>query len=230
MLITLLKKALNYRPEVFHYRLALSVIVISLFLHVESGLIKSEAIAQEPSRHEIQAAMIIKFTDFIEWPPESFNEASDYFTIAILGKNEYEGLFEPFKNRKFYGKELKIIYFKDVDKIYTDIENIGKVQILIVSSSEKKRIKPLLSKLSGRPVLTIGDFPGFAENGGIINFFKKANNRIGFEINMESKESSGIKISSHLLRLGKIVHTTGNASGHQGDGMEKVSPGIKSIE
>ncbi|MBF0411697.1 MAG: YfiR family protein [Desulfamplus sp.] len=165
----------------------------------------SSLYAQEPSKQEIQAAMIIKFTDFIEWTSHSFDENAEEFVIAIMGENEYEGLFEPFKKRLFYGKKLKIVHFADVENIYADIDNLGKIQILIVNKSEKKRIKQILDKLKGKPVLTIGDFPEFALNGGIINFFRKANNRIGFEINMEAKNLSGIKISSHLLKLGKIV-------------------------
>ncbi|MBF0573591.1 MAG: YfiR family protein, partial [Desulfamplus sp.] len=121
------------------------------------------------------------------------------------------------------------------------------IQILIINASEKKNIKPLLAKLKGKPILTIGDFQGFAHNGGIINFFKKANNRIGFEINMESKELSGIKISSHLLKLGKIVNSSGvkyqqdekseNSDKSQisdqemtiSKGLKKIGEGIKSI-
>lgn len=165
-----------------------------------SQIVVCSANGQEPSVEEIEVAMVIKFTDFIEWPSDSFDKDSDYFTIALLGENSYQRLFEPFTNRLFHGKKLRIITYKD-------IENIGKVQILIVSLSAKENVKPLLDNLRGKPVLTIGDFPGFAAKGGIINFFRKANNRIGFEINMESKELSGIKISSHLLKLGKIVET-----------------------
>ncbi|MBF0211300.1 MAG: YfiR family protein [Desulfamplus sp.] len=161
--------------------------------------------AQEPLKQEIQAAMIIKFTDFIEWPPHSFEEDSNGFTIAILGKNEYQELFKPFEGRLFHGRELKIINYLDIEKIYTDKQDIGKIQILIFSQSENKIAESLIEKIKLRPILTVGDFPGFAQNGGIINFFQKANNRIGFEINMEAKDLANIKISSHLLKLGKIV-------------------------
>ncbi|MBF0375869.1 MAG: YfiR family protein [Desulfamplus sp.] len=202
---------------------------------------------EEPSKQEIQAAMIIKFTDFIEWSSESFDKTSNNFTIAILGRNEYQGLFEPFIDRLFYGKQLKIIHYPAIENIYSPIEILGKIQILIVSSSEKKEIKPLLDKLKGKPILTIGDFQGFAQSGGIINFFKKANNRIGFEINMESKELSGIKISSHLLKLAKIVEPSGvksqkNGTSEDSDkfqnsdqgmtirkGIKKIGEGIKNI-
>lgn len=180
------------------------ILAAALFFHAFFYMFESSAYAQEPSKQEIQAAMIIKFTEFIEWPQSSFDDNSGEFTIAVLGDNDYGKLFEPFTKRKFAGKRLKIIH-------YNDIKNIGKIQILIVSQSERAIIDSIINELRGKPILTIGDFPGFANRGGIINFFRKANNRIGFEINMESKELSGIKISSHLLRLGKVVRDDSNS-------------------
>ncbi|MBF0572403.1 MAG: YfiR family protein [Desulfamplus sp.] len=232
MITTLLRKFKNKMIILF---IALNSLLQILFLQPYS------AEAQEPSKQEIQAAMIIKFTDFIEWDFKSFGNNSNDFTIAILGKNEYQGLFEPFIDRLFYGKQLKIIHYPAIENLYSAIEIVGKIQILIINSSEKKQIKPLLDKLKGKPILTIGDFEGFAQNGGIINFFKKANNRIGFEINMESKELSGIKISSHLLKLGKIVESSNVKSENSdksqksdqemiiGKGIKKIREGIKSI-
>lgn len=238
MITTLLRK---FKNKIIILFIALNSLLQILFLQPYL------AEAQEPSKQEIQAAMIIKFTDFIEWTSDSFDKTSNNFTIAILGTNEYQGLFEPFIERLFYGKQLKIIHYPAIENIYTDIDTIGKIQILIVSSSEKKEIKPLIDKLKGKPILTIGDFQGFAQNGGIINFFKKANNKIGFEINMESKELSGIKISSHLLKLAKIIDSSDlksqkdgkseNSDKSQnsdqetaiGKGIKKIGEGIKNI-
>ncbi len=154
--------------------------------------------AEEISKQEIQTALIIKFTEFIKWPDSSFERDSEWFTIAVLGENDYEGLFESFTDRIVQDKKIRVVY-------YTDDKEIGKVQMLIVSRSARKQSDKLLERLAGLPILTIGDFPGFAEIGGIINFYQKPDNRIGFEINMDAKNLSGIKISSYLLRLAKIV-------------------------
>lgn len=158
----------------------------------------AEADAEEILQREIQAALVIKFTDFIEWPEDSFEENSAWFTIGVIGTNDYGWLFEPFIDRLFKQKKLRVFY-------YADDQKIDRVQILIVSSSRRENCKALLEKLADRPILTIGDFPGFAQKGGIINFYRKPNNRIGFEININAKERARIKISSHLLRLAKII-------------------------
>jgi hypothetical protein len=55
-------------------------------------------------------------------------------------------------------------------------------------------------------ILTIGESDGFAEIGGMINFII-VRGTLRFEINVAEVNRSGIKLSSKLLRLGKIVET-----------------------
>ncbi|MBF0199938.1 MAG: YfiR family protein [Desulfamplus sp.] len=158
----------------------------------------------EPSKEEIQAALVIKFTDFMEWPEDAFIQGdlpcSDCFTIAVAGRNRYGNIFEAFAQRRFQGRKLRVLYCEDIN--FCAGENI---QILIVGELGKDELVTLFDMVEDRPVLTIGDFPGFAEKGGMINFYPKPDNRTGFEINLEAKRRSGIKISSHLLRMARIV-------------------------
>lgn len=193
----------DIRQLFFKWRPRQAVVLLCLQLICLLGHV-FQATGEDVSKHEIQAAMVIKFTDFIQWPDDSFGEKeAEWFTIAVLGDKAYEGMFEMFTDRMFQKKKLRVIHYpRDLD--LSSLE-IGDVQILLVSQSSKKQIQALLDNLSGRPVLTIGDFPGFAEKGGIINFYPKPNNLIGFEINITAKDRSRIKISSYLLRLAKII-------------------------
>ena len=50
----------------------------------------------------------------------------------------------------------------------------------------------------------VGEEPGFADEGGTVNFFLEEN-RIRFEINTEVAKQDQLKISSKLLSLAKIV-------------------------
>ena len=54
------------------------------------------------------------------------------------------------------------------------------------------------------PILTVGETPRFIEQGGIVNFFLE-NGKVRFEINRSAAERSGLRISSRLLQLAKIV-------------------------
>jgi hypothetical protein len=61
-----------------------------------------------------------------------------------------------------------------------------------------------LSQLDSKPVLTVSELGNFARDGGDINFYL-SDGRIRFEINPQSAQRCGLKISSQLLNLGKIV-------------------------
>jgi hypothetical protein len=91
-------------------------------------------------------------------------------------------------------------------KFCKDINEIGQCHILFISSSEKSHLTALLSVLRNAHVLTVSDIEGFAQRGGIINFYTEEN-KIRFEINVDAASRNGLIISSKLLQLAKIVGT-----------------------
>ena len=58
--------------------------------------------------------------------------------------------------------------------------------------------------VKGWNVLTVGDMDGFSQAGGIINFIS-VDSKIHFEINVDAAQSVGVKISSQLLKLARII-------------------------
>jgi hypothetical protein len=84
------------------------------------------------------------------------------------------------------------------------IEDLQRCHILFISESEKENLSQIFVKVSDWPVLTVSDMEGFAKRGGIINFIT-VEKKIHFEINVDVAERSGLRISSKLLRLAKIV-------------------------
>jgi hypothetical protein len=54
------------------------------------------------------------------------------------------------------------------------------------------------------PILIIGEWPGFARNGGMINFYLEKE-KVRFEVNRQAITTAGLSISSDLLNLSRIV-------------------------
>jgi hypothetical protein len=65
-------------------------------------------------------------------------------------------------------------------------------------------VKQILEGLRGSYALTVGDTKGFAEQGGMINFVLD-NDRVQFEVSRKAVEQAGLKISSKLLSVAKLV-------------------------
>lgn len=150
------------------------------------------------SEYQVKAAYLYNFAKFVEWPPASFASASANFQMCILGP-------DPF------GDELRnLTRDKAVNGHPFEVRNVADTlqtkgcQILFVASSEHKHLKQIFDALLGTSVLTVGENEGFAARGGIINFFLQ-NGRVKFEVNPKAAEQSGLKISSKLLSVAKIV-------------------------
>lgn len=148
---------------------------------------------------EIKAAYIERFTRFIEWPYESIESSEkEEFVISIIGSSPVGKILQ---NRsesiKIKGLPLRV-------RENIGIQDFENSDILFISSDMKNRVSSIISKSEDLPILTIGDTPGFAEAGIMINFYKRQD-RILFEMNLTSSAFSGIKIGSRLSNLARIV-------------------------
>ena len=78
--------------------------------------------------------------------------------------------------------------------------------VVYVGQSEKDRMKTLINAIP-KHVLTISDVQSFAASGGMINF-STAEKKVSFVINIDAAERAGLKCSSQLLRLARIMKET----------------------
>lgn len=145
----------------------------------------------------VKAAFVYNFARFVEWPSERSQEPDGPFTLSVLGKDPFGASLESIRGKRVKGRDMEI---RRVD----GIENLQRCHILFISGSEKENLSRILMKVSDWPVLTVSDMDGFAHRGGMINF-RTVEKKIRFEINLNAAERTGLKISSKLLKLAKIV-------------------------
>jgi hypothetical protein len=67
-----------------------------------------------------------------------------------------------------------------------------------------RNLAAILRETEGRPVLTIGDTDGFAQAGVILNLYT-FDQRVRIEANTTAAARAGLRLSSQLLRLARIV-------------------------
>ena len=89
-------------------------------------------------------------------------------------------------------------------QLVVDLPPKSRCQILFVNSSERQRFRSLAASLKGSGILTVGETPGFVDDGGIINL-KLEDGKIRFEINVDAAEQAELSVSSKLLSLAQIV-------------------------
>jgi len=156
--------------------------------------------AQSPAvgEYQVKAAFLYNFAKFVEWPASGFSDASAPLRICVFGKDPFgQELRDIASEKNINGRRLQIDQLDDLQLART-------CHILFISSSEKAQLTRIFESLRGTDVLTVGDTNGFVEHGGMINFVLE-NNRVQFEVNRKAAEQAGLKISSKLLGVAKLV-------------------------
>jgi hypothetical protein len=155
-------------------------------------------IVAQYSEYEVKAQFITVFTKYVEWPENSaVNDKSVPFRISVIGKNPFGTILSDLSmGLKIKGKSVE---YKEVND-----SEFTKCDLLFIASSEKNSLEKIIAKTKGKGILIISDYNGFANAGVYINFYLKAN-KVHFEINLNSAELEGFKISSHLLKHARIV-------------------------
>jgi hypothetical protein len=155
--------------------------------------------AQESIEHKVKAAFIHKFIMFTTWPSSAFDSSNSPVVIGVLGESPIWSGLKDLEAKPVMGRSLKIVKVNEP-------KHEQKCHIIFFSKEKINEAKSFLQKMDRSAILTIGESDGFAEIGGMINFII-VRGKLRFEINVAEVNRSGIKLSSKLLRLGKIVET-----------------------
>jgi hypothetical protein len=157
--------------------------------------------SSDSSEYLIKAGFIYNFAKLVEWPTISFAQPDSPIVIGILGEDPFGATLDKIvADKKINGRGLAV---KRV-KWSRDLKDLKDCNILFVSASEKEHIESVIDAMKGLPILTIGDAPGFAKRGGVMNFVLE-DNKVRFEVNVEAAKHADLTISSRLLTLAKIV-------------------------
>ena len=178
-------------------RIAILLVTVSL------APVATAAFAQPPTagsvEYQVKAALIYNFAKFIDWPADA--AAGDTLVIGVLGQDPFGPALEALQRKTVKDKPIRV-------KRFAALDALERCHILFISSSEADHLPEILAAISGDSVLTVGETESFAEAGGVIRLVNRRT-KVRFQINVRAGESSGLRISSQLLRLAEIV------DGHQ---------------
>ena len=182
-------------------RVGLLIVTTCLLFAIALGGHAEGVDSSDSSEYLIKAGFIYNFAKLVEWPTTAFAQPDSPIVIGILGNDPFGATLDRIvADKKIDGRGFAV---KRV-KWSKDLRELKDCNILFVSSSEKDHVDSVVDGMKGLPILTIGDAPGFAKRGGIINFTLE-DNKVRFEVNVEAAKHADLSISSRLLTLAKIV-------------------------
>ena len=164
------------------------------------GLLSPLVWAQKIEQAKVEAAIALRLLAFVEWPESHEGEDNREIVIGVYEEGsllvEFENIIERFSSNVTYRAVL-------IDE-YSSQEDLSAIDAIYFGGEERVSITRSLRRVEGFPILLMGNFEGFLEMGGMVNFVKKQK-KITFDIDLENSRKEGIAYRAKLLRLANRV-------------------------
>lgn len=171
------------------FRAALFCLTLAAFCamtHAESG-----------SESALKTAFLYNFFKFINWPESVVNQLQAY----QLCTTSNDGL----------GNSLIVLENKRIGdiplQIHRNVSGSALKDCHLVFIGAGENAGNISRELKGLPIATISDRNNFIEQGGMIGLIED-DNRLGFELNLDATNISGLHLNAQLLKLAKKVLVT----------------------
>jgi YfiR/HmsC-like len=153
----------------------------------------SVAFAQPDSEPQLEAAYLVNFVKYVEWPPANRNTT----TICLFGRDTLGPFLSGHEGRSIGGKELRIRRVNSPD-------DMANCQLVYIPDVEEARIGAVLRWTQGMPILSISNADSFARSGGGIELLRSGG-RVQFIVNADALSRHGLTPSSQIMRLANRV-------------------------
>jgi hypothetical protein len=149
--------------------------------------------AERALEQRVKAAFLFRFTEFVTWPDAAFPRPDSPFVIVVAGP---EGIAENLRSvtagRNVSGKPIEVRRIGAGD-------SIPPAQLVYIAGSDTGRVRA-----APRYALVVTETDGALDLGSVINFVL-AQDRVRFDISLESAEKRGLRLSSRLLAVARSV-------------------------
>ena len=155
--------------------------------------------AQGPAdEYKVKAAFIFHFAQLVDWPADGLNAGDQSLNICVFeDESRLLDLQSTLEGKMVGSRALHV-------RLLNQLQDARGCNILFISRDDVRRQAAILRTLRGQPVLTVGETAGFLSDGGMIRLYLEKD-KIRFDINASSADSSHLKISSRLLLLATTV-------------------------
>ncbi len=181
----------------------------------------ARAAKKQATEYELKMAFLFNFLKYVEWEKEKGAEQTEPdaekpdaekepepIRIGVVGKDPFEKAWEIVQDKKVNDRKIRYQIFDlaagEEEQQKQMREEIRSCQVIFVPKSEGKNLDRILELVKDRPVLTVGETGDFLQKGGILNFVLEEN-KIRFEINLDTAKAARIQFKTSVLKLAKTI-------------------------
>jgi hypothetical protein len=154
------------------------------------------AASQAVTQPALKAAFLFNFAKFVEWPAEA--TASSPLTLCVLDDAAVEDALGQLVNGGPVNGRTVVLAKGARNRA------LRGCHLLYIGDADPGRTAATVDEMKGAAILTVGDGEDFARGGGVIGLFIE-DGRMRFAINSDAAQRAGLRLSSKLLSLAKIV-------------------------
>ena len=173
-------------------------------LFVGAAVAPSTAFAQGGSsqalERSVKAAFLYKFLGYADFPAAAFADSAAPVTIGVVGSEEMAAeLARVVSGRQVHGRPIVVRTLREGDP--------AQVHLLFVAGSDSARTARILRAALAIPataLLTVTECELGLQSGSVINF-RIIEERVRFDVSLDSAERNNVKLSSRLLTVANRV-------------------------
>jgi hypothetical protein len=169
--------------------------VIAVLLALSGSPLQTATFSNE---YALKSVFLYNFCHFIDWPEAAFGSPQEPLIIGIVGPDPFGSLLkEAVEGEKYHNRPIQI-------EQYRGPGDIRHCHLLFVSQTESGRLDQILAKVSGQPVVTVGETDDFLRRGGMIALTAERN-RVRLRMNPSPLRDARLAVSSKLLRVADLA-------------------------
>jgi hypothetical protein len=168
------------------------------FLAAAFGFAAMAAHAQQASEAAVKAAFLYKFPGYIEWPADAATPPDSPFVIAVAGADDVAAELERIVPGRTIGPRRIVV------RRLREGEPLRGVHVLFVGRADAGGRAWLRAAQSQPGLLAVADTERGLEMGAAINFVT-FEDRVAFEVSLDSAERANLRISSRMLTVARRV-------------------------
>lgn len=151
----------------------------------------------QQGEYVIKAKLIKIAMEYVAWPGGTGTTPAGTREVAVLGTGPLGDEVTRIIGAGGGSVPLRVVHL-------TRLPANFRHQVLIIQESEAANLTAILMAMRGRSVLTIGDTPGFADQGVMLNLLRESG-RVKLEANPGAARAVSLEISSALLLKSRVV-------------------------
>ncbi len=159
--------------------------------------------ASQALERRVKAAFLYKFLGYADFPAAAFADSASPVTIGVVGSDEMAAeLAQVVAGRQVRGRPIVVRTLREGEP--------GQVHLLFVAGSDNARSARILraalasSAATSSALLPVTECELGLQYGSVINF-RIIEERVRFDVSLDSAERNNVKLSSRLLTVANRV-------------------------